>query len=810
MSLKNVKDRLRRRWPLALATVAAVVVVSLASRPAVETASKPAPVVAAATGPQRATDGAPDVSANRPIGYVDVPAGAALIRPQLRVSGWALDAVGIDRVEIRIDGEPVPRVARYGLARPDVAQVKPGYPDSDASGFAFEGAFTGDGAPRTPFAVVAVNRSGGESVLARKSMLAAKHRSIWAPLLAERTSLRSPPFYFLMATSGVGAGGAREIDTHYRPYGSETLKIGMRIPILYLRTTKGAAADWQFDPGWDVERRCGERKIAEDSLSTTVEHAVKHRIPVLFTLNGGVWADATCDVPAWDINDRLEQDKRNCQWNESNEVMADDYLRNLPGSQDAPELARSLTFNVYASSVRSYKKRNLQQAGVLVAKFAREHPELFVGVTLDPDTYHNPFFEERQWYDYNPGTLRQFRDWLRGSGPYAGKGGKGLPDLRAYRRPQALTLQQVSTLAGRKFSSWDEVDPPRRFSREAGAPFWKDAWGHQWELFRRHLVDLHYDELSRWLVDAGIGSAHIYSSQGFMAPTGDAMPFAVTLQSPSKNYDSGGMSVEGAIPARGHLGAILYGPSALNEAAMENGANLFSTFSRMDPKWAVVEYNTADLRHPTVLPTYAQAYRGLREVFNHGARFLSPMAWNGSNGLFAGQQGYVSFTAWRNTPLEEAMLDFALSHADLPLGSRLWTFGTAGHADADGWTPSPDTTLQSGKGHIEVASTGKVAELRSPESLVLRRDEHDLLIIGLAETSKVDTIEVEARGTGGSWQTLAKESAVPALRSLPAGVILPLAWPRRLEEANQVRIRLRWAGVAQATRIERIALYPRP
>ena len=89
--------------------------------------------------------------------------------------------------------------------------------------------------------------------------------------------------------------------------------------------------------------------------------------------------------------------------------MPDDYLKNLPGSQDAPELARSLTFNVYARDVRHYKKRNLQQAAQLIVAFMRAHPELFVGVTLDPDTYINPFFDEKQWYDYNPGTLRQFR-----------------------------------------------------------------------------------------------------------------------------------------------------------------------------------------------------------------------------------------------------------------------------------------------------------------------------------------------------------------------------------------------------------------
>ena len=81
----------------------------------------------------------------------------------MRISGWALDSEGIRGVEIRVDGRPY--AARYGIARPDVAQVKPGYPDSAASGFAFEGDFAPLTAQRHELAIVAVNRAGKETVL---------------------------------------------------------------------------------------------------------------------------------------------------------------------------------------------------------------------------------------------------------------------------------------------------------------------------------------------------------------------------------------------------------------------------------------------------------------------------------------------------------------------------------------------------------------------------------------------------------------------------------------------------------------------
>ncbi|MGA8146527.1 MAG: hypothetical protein WB870_03000 [Gallionellaceae bacterium] len=152
---------------------------------------------------------------------------------------------------------------------------------------------------------------------------------------------------------------------------------------------------------------------------------------------------------------------------------------------------------------------------------------------------------------------------------------------------------------------------------------------------------MHYDELSEWLGESGIGKDFIYSSQGFMAPASYALPFAVRINSPLKNYDTGGMSVEGSVPANGHLGAILYGPSAVNQIKMEEGSSLFSVFCKFDPDWAVVEFNTADLRNPSRLPDFAEDYRSLREIYNYGARFISPMAWNGSRGTFAGQPGFV-------------------------------------------------------------------------------------------------------------------------------------------------------------------------
>ncbi|MCC7041694.1 MAG: hypothetical protein IT516_15405 [Burkholderiales bacterium] len=793
-----------RRWFVGFLTLVAVVagfeLASLVRSPRVVPAPSPAPTASAP-----APTGSVAASRAGPFGDVDAPAAEAVIGPRIVVSGWALDPVGVRAVEIRIGGQ-IHR-ARLGIARPDVARVRTDIPDNANGGYEFTGdfsdLFTTFAAPdRQTLTIVAIAKDGRERVLGTRSLIDPRALGRWAAF----TPRGAEPFHLLPALSGLDLGGAAELDTVYAPYLSATLRAGFRVPILYLRTTKGAAQDFVFDPDWDTTRQCGERRIADDSLNGALAHSIAHKLPVLVTLNGGIWADAYCDVPEWDVNDKLEQDLANDQWNEKNEVMPDDYLKSLPGSLDAPQLARSLTFNVHATAVRHYKKRNLQQAAVLLARFAREHPDLFVGINLDPDTYLNPFFAEAQWYDYNPGTLRQFREWLAGTGPYAGRGAAGVPNLTAYRRSQPLSLAQVNALAGRQWRSWQEVDPPRAFSRDPARPFWQDAWVREWEHFRRHLVHLHYDELAGWLVEAGISRDRIWSSQGLMAPRGDAMPFAIDLGSPPRNYDSGGMTLAGSKPASGHLGVILYGEAAANGVAMDNGRSLFATLATVDPRWAIVEYNTADLRDPAVPPTYAAAYRGLRDMWNFGARYMSPMAWNGSNGAFVGQPGYSTFMAWRNTPLESAARDFMLARAGLPLGALLWTFGTPSHADGDGWVAEQGRIALAKGGLVVTPDANGRAILLSPADLPASLQRATQFVIGVDSHAGLRRVRVQGRLAGGGWRTLV-DATGGELRETPAGIAVTHGSAERALPLDQLRLELTFRSTTPRT-IARVAVLP--
>ena len=781
---------------------------------------EPAPAVAVsapavAPAPPVAT---PTATAPTTIGWVDQPEAEAIVGTRIALSGWALDPLGIRDVEVRVDG--VPHAASLGIARPDVAKAKPGFPDSARAGFSFEGDFADLSPQRHEVTVVATNRAGVETVLARKSLLPPAAMRMWSGLLDAHPDLASRQFSFLMMTSGATMGGADETDTAYAPYLSRTQRVGVAVPLLYMRNTKGAAGDWVFDPDFDLKHKCRDRLVAEDNLRGIMRFAVDHRIPVEFILNGGIWGDASCNSPEWDLNDHLEDDDYNVQWSQDDQTFPDDYLKGLAGSTDSPELARTLTYNVYATKVRSYKRRNLKAAARIIDAFAREHPELFVGVVLDSDTYMNPFFKQVEYFDFNPGMIRQFREWLRGSGPYAGHPGPGVPDLLSYRRAQPLTLEDVNRLARRHWTSWDQVEPPRKFPGSLYRPakpgdvlIWDDPWYEEWQIFRQHVVGLHYDELSKWVHETGIPKDRIFSAQGFIAPDPGNKPIAIRITSRGKNFDTSGVSFEGSIPRYGHLGAVIYGDTAENKTPMEGPYSLFAQFARMDPQWGVVEFNNTNLKLPKINPNYDQAYRSFRDLFNFDARMVSPMAWNGSNGLYADQPDYVAYTSWRNTPAEDAMKDFVVARADLPRGARLWTFGTARHAADDGWSLEQGT-LAAGKGYVDLHFGDAAATLASPPDQVLRSATLATLFLGLREPDSLATVQVYARIDPTSpWQEIVPATAAEALVRTAPGLAVPLSWPAdwraRGVIAESMRVVLRFRAGTEHARIDRIALYPR-
>ncbi|MGL5870742.1 N-acetylmuramoyl-L-alanine amidase, partial [Clostridium chrysemydis] len=77
-----------------------------------------------------------NISKKEPKMYVENPSGTSNVNNELSVSGWAINASGLERVNLYIDGKYVDSTTDI-LNRYDVANVYPEYKNSEKSGFDF-------------------------------------------------------------------------------------------------------------------------------------------------------------------------------------------------------------------------------------------------------------------------------------------------------------------------------------------------------------------------------------------------------------------------------------------------------------------------------------------------------------------------------------------------------------------------------------------------------------------------------------------------------------------------------------------------
>lgn len=482
--------------------------------------------------------------------------------------------------------------------------------------------------------------------------------------------------------------------------GGGCVEVGIRGRVEYLRTTRGSEHDYEFDPDFPGNKltRNGREMIGVP-LRELLDLALRQRAPLLVTLDGGVWADSAFSAPDIDVVDMLELDDRTVQWNQFGRAEPDDALKNLAGSFDDPELARMMSLNRFNSRFMNYKKRNLQAAVREIVAFSRAHPEIDVAINLDPDHYINPWFYLRQWYDYNPDTLRQFREWLFHRGPY----GDGGPLANSRYEPR-MTLASLSRLAGNNFVDETSVEPPR------GPIDYQDPWLQIWDHFKRHLVARHYEDLAAWAVEAGMPSSHIYTSQTFILAD-----VATRISDRATNWtDQAGVSIEGAKPAHGHLGVILYGKASRNQGRPRSGLSLMDNIRMIDPDWASVELHPAVIDQPDRVPSHVEAYQTLQETFNAGARFISPMWGSRLSDQILNPSRFRAYDSMEGTPFEYQLGWWLLQLQNYPVGTLFFPFGNDVVDSLDGWTTTEQNRAVPHRGRV-ILSGGEQIVFSSPE-----------------------------------------------------------------------------------------------
>lgn len=100
-------------------------------------------------------------------GFIDHPDNGELIHGIKDIYGWVLDGEGVAEVQIWLDGQWVGDAA-FGLSRPDVSSVYPGYPDSLAPGWIFllDTTLTSDGLHHVQ--AVAVDEFGAQTIIGER------------------------------------------------------------------------------------------------------------------------------------------------------------------------------------------------------------------------------------------------------------------------------------------------------------------------------------------------------------------------------------------------------------------------------------------------------------------------------------------------------------------------------------------------------------------------------------------------------------------------------------------------------------------
>ena len=582
------------------------------------------------------------------------------------------------------------------------------------------------------------------------------------------------------------------VDTHTRASGpleevqrlthGGCVALGIQTRIEYLRTTRGQQHDFEFDPDFPekLRRPSAEREMTSASLNSALAMATLYGTPINLVLDGGVWADSKFSIPEYDVVDWLERDEQTVQWNQWGKSEPDDALKSLAGSHKNPELARMMSLNRYNTRFLNYKKRNFQAAVRRIVEHNRLHPAAVASINLDPDEYINPWFINRQWYDYNPGSLRQFREWLLHTGPYAD--GAELAAARSTQRHDLISLRKVS---GKNWQTIDEIDPPRE------KPDYSSEWQQLWVRFKRHLVAQHYADLARWASEMGLPPSQIRASQTFLDSR-----IATRINDVAETWsDEAGVSIEGAKPPLGHLGAIFYGPGSRNEGKPRGGESLLDNVRKIDPEWGIVEMHPGNISTPHVVVSHLDAYRTLLTLINYGATRITPMWGSSAGDQMVHPDNFRSYDVYDQSPFETQFVWWMHTLRDQPWGGQVWPFGNEWVKSQDGWEAQGKAILTLAKpGFVNLgdeASSGSIA-MRSP-SLRLAGKTWKLRVDGSWPSS---TLTAEAILDNDQEISIPLSTDATGLVTPPAGRVIR-------------RIILHWSsvGTAKAT-ISEVRLTP--
>ncbi len=212
--------------------------------------------------------------------------------------------------------------------------------------------------------------------------------------------------------------------------------------------------------------------------------------PVLFHMNGGNWGQASSTDPNISA---MRNNFSNCQWDQAgwcppikyNNGPNDRFWSFWPGSE-----------------WEQFRERNIKQALNVIYTWWQDNPDLLAGFSTDSEIHLNyGKFEAahpgyRSYFDYNNGTIAQYREWAMAN----------------------WTLQAFNAKCGTGFATWNDVDAPRSVG-VVGVE--GNAWWETWTDFRIwHVTEAGKRQCS-WINQSGFPREMIWHHQIFSKPGDD-------------------------------------------------------------------------------------------------------------------------------------------------------------------------------------------------------------------------------------------------------------------------------------------------
>ena len=231
---------------------------------------------------------------------------------------------------------------------------------------------------------------------------------------------------------------------------------------------------------------------------------------------------------------------------------------------------------------RDYKMRNVGASARVIAEWAKKHPDLFAGVSLESETRMN-----NMQSDYNPYVVQEWIQWLTHTGIY----GPGSEFFGHGRVPSFDTIQSFNDVMDTTFASWDDLTPPKDFT--VGQIF-----SEEWQRWRIMQVINSNADNTLLLIQNGIDRKQVF---GHQTPQLDFYNFADDLSAATAPLGAGGLTFYAWNPA-------------------DYGMVVPPLRARGSNRWGNFELNPLS-------SDFSSGYNNMEALRDHGIKIVCPNAW---------------------------------------------------------------------------------------------------------------------------------------------------------------------------------------